>query len=195
MGPDRPAFRQWWAEIQGRYSVRANIGISGREYAKYGTSFDNRLLVIDKCGPTQTPPLTGVVESVADLPILLEPIRHARPGLQDIEQPRTQPTGRADSRGQRDSLEPPVGVGESRADSASPGGRGHRGADDRGALAAVGEAGGAPRGGDAPDDANRSRARPSRSSWTTTRRRRRRSSWRRSWRLCGPSHRRRSCNH
>ncbi|MBC7105101.1 MAG: hypothetical protein H5T97_04115, partial [Firmicutes bacterium] len=34
------------------YNVRANIRIDGKNYAKYGTSFDVRLLVIDKTGAT-----------------------------------------------------------------------------------------------------------------------------------------------
>jgi len=155
MGPDRPTFRAWWREIQSRYSVCANIGISGREYAKYGTTFDNRLIVIDKIGPTQTPPLTADVESVADLPSLLEPIRHDRPGLHRDEQSRTEPAGREDSRGQPDSVDSTGRSGESRPDSSRPGERGHRGADDLRTPPAAGEALGPPRGGDAPDDGNR----------------------------------------
>jgi len=42
MGASRPAFLKWWGEIKGKYNVRANISISGTEYAKYGTTFDNQ---------------------------------------------------------------------------------------------------------------------------------------------------------
>jgi hypothetical protein len=35
-----------------KYTVRANVNVNGTEYAKYGTTFDNNLLVIDKTGPT-----------------------------------------------------------------------------------------------------------------------------------------------
>ncbi|MBX9792585.1 MAG: strawberry notch family protein [Pirellulales bacterium] len=52
MALDRPAFRDWWATIGKRYHVRANIGIDGREYAKFGTAFDNQIVVIDHDGPT-----------------------------------------------------------------------------------------------------------------------------------------------
>jgi P-loop containing NTP hydrolase pore-1/C-terminal domain on Strawberry notch homologue len=52
MALDRPAFRNWWADIAKRYDVRANIGMDGREYAKFGTTFDNQIIVIDHNGRT-----------------------------------------------------------------------------------------------------------------------------------------------
>ena len=82
MATDRPAFNTWWSDIKKKYNVRANIGISGREYAKYGTTFDNQILVIDKTGATTQPVLIGNVESVADLPMLLENIRNERQRIQ-----------------------------------------------------------------------------------------------------------------
>lgn len=42
----------WWREIMKQYNVRANILVPGEEYAKYGTTFGNQILVIDKTGPT-----------------------------------------------------------------------------------------------------------------------------------------------
>jgi hypothetical protein len=78
MAHDKPAFRAWWKSIEKKYNVRANIGISGKEYYKYGTSFDNQILVIDKNGATTAPVLTGKVESVAELPKLLEGIKNDR---------------------------------------------------------------------------------------------------------------------
>lgn len=44
--------QDWWKRIADRYNVRANMGLPGEEYAKYGTSFENQLIVIDKTGPT-----------------------------------------------------------------------------------------------------------------------------------------------
>lgn len=82
MAADKPAFASWWKDVQAKYNVRANIGISGREYAKYGTTFDNQILVIDKNGATTQPILTGKVDSVADLPALLEGIRNDRQHIQ-----------------------------------------------------------------------------------------------------------------
>lgn len=52
MALDRPLFKAWWADIAGRFRVRANIGLDGRNYAKFGTSFDHQIIVIDHNGPT-----------------------------------------------------------------------------------------------------------------------------------------------
>lgn len=52
MALDRPSFTEWWKKIAKRYNVRANIGIPGDEYSKYGTTFGNQIIVIDKNGPT-----------------------------------------------------------------------------------------------------------------------------------------------
>lgn len=79
MAMDRPRMEGWWDKIRSRYNVRANIGIDGAEYAKFGTSFDNQIIVIDKDGPTSGDILTGKVSKVADLVPLLEAIRNDRP--------------------------------------------------------------------------------------------------------------------
>lgn len=52
MASDRPGFRDWWADIGTRYHVRANVGVDGREYARFGTKFDNQIIVIDRDGQT-----------------------------------------------------------------------------------------------------------------------------------------------
>ncbi|MFH0982898.1 MAG: strawberry notch family protein [Planctomycetota bacterium] len=52
MALDRPMFRAWWAGIEQRYRVRANLGMDGDVYAKFGTSFDHQIIVIDHDGPT-----------------------------------------------------------------------------------------------------------------------------------------------
>lgn len=49
----KPKMAAWWGNISKEYNVRANIGISGKEYEKYGTGFDNNIIVIDKTGPTE----------------------------------------------------------------------------------------------------------------------------------------------
>jgi len=78
MAHDRSSFRDWWKKIESEYTVLADIGISGKEYSKYGTTFDNRILIIDKTGPTTKKVLTGDVEKVEDLIPLLEGVRNAR---------------------------------------------------------------------------------------------------------------------
>jgi diguanylate cyclase (GGDEF)-like protein len=52
MAHERPSFSAWWDKMEQKNDVRANIGIDGKAYAKYGTGFDNQILIIDKTGPT-----------------------------------------------------------------------------------------------------------------------------------------------
>lgn len=49
---DKPAFSDWWKRMARLYNVRANLRIDGKEYGKYGTTFDIQIIVIDKDGPT-----------------------------------------------------------------------------------------------------------------------------------------------
>ncbi len=46
------SFTDWWQRTMEKYNVRANLGIPGDEYGKYGTTFGNQIIVIDKTGPT-----------------------------------------------------------------------------------------------------------------------------------------------
>ena len=118
MAADRPAFSKWWNDIKSKYNVRANISISGKEYAKYGTTFDNQILVIDKNGATTQPVLTGKVDSVADLPILLEGIKNER---QRIKQIRIEPTGNGDTQSVSNTNQPIGGISIPGADTRSIG--------------------------------------------------------------------------
>lgn len=49
-----PKFSKWWKAIDGKYRVKADVGLSGASYRKFGASYPQRLLVIDKTGPTST---------------------------------------------------------------------------------------------------------------------------------------------
>lgn len=88
----QPTYRAWWGKIGKEYAVRANIGVEGKVYEKYGTTFGTRLLVIDKVKPDGTPPVLTEAQTVEDLMRALEPIRDARPA---VEQQRTEPSGAA----------------------------------------------------------------------------------------------------
>jgi hypothetical protein len=48
----RPDATGWWQKIAKTYTIRANFGISGAEYKRYGTVWPVRFVVIDKIGPT-----------------------------------------------------------------------------------------------------------------------------------------------
>jgi predicted RNA methylase len=81
MAHDAATFKPWFEKLGQTYSIRANIGIDGREYAKYGTTFDNRILVIDKPAANKDnkgETVTGRVAKVEDLIDLLEGVRNER---------------------------------------------------------------------------------------------------------------------
>jgi hypothetical protein len=52
MALDKPKFAGWWQKIAKKYTVRANVGVPGEEYGKFGTTFGNQIIVIDNAGPT-----------------------------------------------------------------------------------------------------------------------------------------------
>jgi len=79
MALDRPAFREWWPDIEQRYRVRANVGMDGSAYAKFGTTFDNQIIVIDNDAPTVTDAVAKA-EAAERAPLRSErPARQARP--------------------------------------------------------------------------------------------------------------------
>jgi hypothetical protein len=49
---ERPGAVGWWQRIARSYTIRANFGLAGAEYKKYGTTWGIQLVVIDKIGPT-----------------------------------------------------------------------------------------------------------------------------------------------
>jgi len=81
-----PTYRAWWDKIGKEYAVRANIGVDGKVYEKYGTAFGSRLLVIDKVKPTGEAPALVEAQTVDDLMRALEPIRNARDQVDTREQ-------------------------------------------------------------------------------------------------------------
>ena len=82
MADDAPAFRSWWRDIKEQYNVKANIGVDGKNYSKYGTTFGIQLLVIDKTGATTEPVKTAFVEALNDLQNILGGIRDERPSIE-----------------------------------------------------------------------------------------------------------------
>ena len=78
MADDTPTFRNWYNELREKYNIRANIGIDGENYKKYGTTFDVQMLVIDKTGPQTGETITGTYKDLHEIPKLLEGIRNDR---------------------------------------------------------------------------------------------------------------------
>lgn len=78
MSPDAPRFRDWWRKIAAQYDIRANIGVDGSIYRKYGTTFDTRLLVIDKNAPSGRAPVVAEVKTAAEIVEALKDVRSDR---------------------------------------------------------------------------------------------------------------------
>ncbi|MBR1419295.1 MAG: strawberry notch family protein, partial [Synergistaceae bacterium] len=80
MNDDAPAHREWWNRIKSKYNVRANVILDGTEYSKYGTSFGNVIVVIDKSGPTpENGTVTGNYKKLPDMIVSLLDVRNSVP--------------------------------------------------------------------------------------------------------------------
>lgn len=82
MADDAASFRSWRKDIKSKYNVVANISIDGKNYNKYGTSFDIQMLVIDNNGPTAKGTITPKVDTLSELHNILGGIRNARPNVE-----------------------------------------------------------------------------------------------------------------
>lgn len=118
-----PKHRAWFQRIGAEHSIRASIGVDGKVYEKYGTTFGTRVYVIDKVKPTGEKPVTADVHSMNELMQALEPVRNGRP---EIEQ-------RADQSSRTDAAEGNTGTrGDALPASSDAGsvGNGERGSSD-----------------------------------------------------------------
>jgi hypothetical protein len=88
MNWNAPAFATWWARIGKTHTVKAAISMSGAGYAKYGTTYDNVLLVIDKVAPNGAQnPVVARAEAYNQLLGLLAEIRNDRPTASVVASP------------------------------------------------------------------------------------------------------------
>lgn len=78
MANDTPTFKGWYDELRKNYDIRANVGINGENYRKYGTTFDVQLLVIDKTGVQKGDTIVGNYDKLEDIPELLKGVRNDR---------------------------------------------------------------------------------------------------------------------
>ncbi len=78
MADDAPAFSAWWNDLRKEYTIRSNVRIDGSNYQKYGTTFDDQLVVIDKVGPQEGKTLTGEYKDLSKLLTDLEGVRNER---------------------------------------------------------------------------------------------------------------------
>jgi hypothetical protein len=83
MCPESPTYAEWFRKLTANgYDLRANVGLSGDEYKKYGTTFGTRVLVIDKTASPKGGIIpTGDVETIPELMTMLEDVRNDRPTI------------------------------------------------------------------------------------------------------------------
>lgn len=94
---DHPTAGPLWAAIAKQGArVRANIGLDGSNYSKYGTTFDNRLIIIDKTPATGEKPVTGEFKDLNAAYEALRPVINSRPEAES--------RGAVDERGSGDSV-------------------------------------------------------------------------------------------
>jgi hypothetical protein len=162
MAADRPAFKEWWAKIRKQYDVRANVGVNGDNYRKYGTSFDNQILVIDKSGPTTGEVITGKFDDLAEVITTLEGVRNDRPQANSSPEPTSVEQGGEGktSAGVGDTGQPGgAGTSPPGAGNRSGGGTGAGGRSGGAGGSATSAGGNATSKGDGVGDAGRGRKR------------------------------------
>lgn len=139
-----PAFRKWWDKIGEKNTIRANIGVDGSVFEKYGTTFGTRVIVIDKVQPAAGhKPVLVDAQTVDDLMRALEPIRNVRPEAQAAHAPAEQHAGEQGGADLAQGAE-----GQALSQPSATGGAGPRGRGD-GGLAGQGH-GGTTRAGEQP---------------------------------------------
>ena len=97
-------YRKWWSDLTRNYLIRANVHVSGEVYKGMGTTFNTRLLVIDKPdgeNPVSLRDTEGVlrpefqamqkqrVDTIAELVPMLQEVRNER--RTELEQQPDQP--------------------------------------------------------------------------------------------------------
>jgi hypothetical protein len=106
MAMDKAQASKFFGVLQKQAVIRANISLDGRAYTKFGTSFDNQLIVIDKISPetaSKTAIITGEqgkLHSLEEALELLEGTKNERvnPGEQFTAQSGSQKTAERGSR-------------------------------------------------------------------------------------------------
>lgn len=102
----------FWNKIKKDYNVRANVELSGEDYAKYGTSYGNVIVVVDKTGPTMAKGfVSGSFKNLDEALDVLEGV--ARDGNTRREKTTGRPeqaSGKEGSVGSRAAEDRPKGV-------------------------------------------------------------------------------------
>ncbi len=92
-------FQGWWNALAERYHLRANLGLAGEGYRRFGTTFDHQLVVIDHTGPTSSAAeiITGVglsyEQALGQLSSLAQEDVYGRLSANDVSTSRRDPGG------------------------------------------------------------------------------------------------------
>jgi hypothetical protein len=74
-----PDAAKWLKKVRQTGEVRVNVSIAGKGYTKYGTTFGNQVIVLDKTGkPGESNPITGAYESPLEALNALKEVHDAR---------------------------------------------------------------------------------------------------------------------
>lgn len=87
-------YREWWDQTGKDFAIRANIWVDGKVYRKMGTSFDTRIIVIDRATPDPNWRMNAIqseVDNITSLTDILYGVRNARSG--NFNQPVQSGTG------------------------------------------------------------------------------------------------------
>jgi hypothetical protein len=78
MYKDPRILEDWLTDRAKQYAYRARIGLSGEGFKKYGTTYDNQILIFDKVSPDNKAPVIADFADVRDALPLLKEVRDAR---------------------------------------------------------------------------------------------------------------------
>lgn len=154
MSADKAHMGAWWKKTRQKYTLRANVKLDGAIYKKYGTSYDNLLVVIDKVPPKNDTYVNIECKTLGEAIDALGEVRDERIdpaelGAREQAGQGGAEEGRADHRagepvrpatgplgaGERQAEGGGLPAGELRGDAAVPA---HPGVGDEGAAGAVG---------------------------------------------------------
>lgn len=141
MSMDSPTHKPWWDKIKLQYNVIANIGVNGDAYGKKGTTFDNRLLIIDKNGPTDNKIMQSDVDNYNELIDYLQ-LAPQKPRINYTKYNNENTTGNSQGQTQRPSQPVQPGLFDNTTTNASGIQRGNEGQPDIESVRPSGNAGG-----------------------------------------------------
>lgn len=91
MSADKAHMGSWWRKTRKKYALRANIKLDGSIYKKYGTAYDNLMIVIDKVPPSDDTFINVECKTLGEAIRALDEVRDVR--VDPAEHPSFEPAG------------------------------------------------------------------------------------------------------